>query len=92
MEFEWDEEKNKINIQKHGIAFEDALKVFLDPYRVYFYDSAHSSIQEERWQTIGCAFSNILFVIYTFRDEKEIYRIISARKANAREKRKYYQG
>lgn len=47
LRFEWDEEKNKINIQKHGIAFETAAKVFADTNRIEIYDEAHS-IDEDR--------------------------------------------
>ena len=43
LEFEWDEEKERINIAKHGIDFETASHVFLDPNRMEYYDEAHSS-------------------------------------------------
>ncbi|MBR4151428.1 MAG: BrnT family toxin [Selenomonadaceae bacterium] len=84
--FEWDEEKNRINKRKHNVSFETAANVFLDEDRIEQPDEFHSD-DEERWQVIGMV-DEILFVIYTKREEKT--RIISARKANAKERRKYY--
>ena len=86
LRFEWDEEKNKINIQKHGIAFETAAKVFADTNRIEIYDEAHS-IDEDRYITIGLA-GDILFVVYTERCSG--IRMISARLASARERNLYY--
>lgn len=84
--FEWDEEKAKINLKKHGIPFEIAAKVFLDENRIDIYDEAHS-IDEHRYITIGLA-GDILFVVYTERGAR--IRLISARLATARERRVYY--
>jgi uncharacterized DUF497 family protein len=89
MQFEWDEEKNKANIQKHGFGFETAVRVFADENRIDYYDDYHSS-EEDRYITIGMV-DNILMVImvvYTERDER--IRLISARKATKREKEDYY--
>lgn len=86
MEFEWDEEKERINIQKHGISFEAAVKVFLDQERIEIYDEEHS-IDEDRYITIGMA-GDVLFVVYTERVPK--IRLISARLATARERKVYY--
>ena len=85
-EFEWDEEKNRININKHGISFKSAKKVFLDPARIEYYDYEHS-LFEDRYKVIGYV-RNCLCVIYTNRDTK--IRIISARKANEEERSIYY--
>ena len=52
MKFEWDEEKNKINIEKHGISFEEASTVFDDINAVYDYDKSHSA-HEDRFIIIG---------------------------------------
>ncbi len=49
--FEWDAEKERKNIQKHGISFRIARRVFDDPYRIEIYDEAHS-IEEDRFDTI----------------------------------------
>ena len=86
MEFEWDEEKAQINLKKHGVPFETAAKVFLDENRIEIYDEANS-IEEDRYITIGLA-GDILFVVYTERGPR--IRLISARLANARERKVYY--
>lgn len=84
--FEWDEIKSQINLQKHGIPFEAAAKIFLDGARIEIYDNIHS-IDEDRYITIGMA-DEILFVVYTERNLK--IRLISARLATERERRIYY--
>lgn len=86
LEFEWDEEKANINLQKHGIPFETAAKVFLDKNRIEIYDESHS-IYEDRYITIGLA-DEVLFVVYT--ERHPIIRLISARLATARERNAYY--
>ena len=83
---EWDDNKNKINIKKHGIDFESAALVFADENRIEYYDSLHS-IEEDRYVVIGCV-HNILFVVYTIRNDAN--RIISARVATATERMIYY--
>ena len=88
MKFEWDENKNRINKKKHGISFDTAKLVFLDPDRIEYYDSAHSDA-EERWITIGKA-GNILYVVFTERDFGHTVRLISARLATKREREDYY--
>ncbi len=87
LEFEWDENKNAINIQKHGISFQLAKKVFDDPYYIELYDDIHSD-DEDRYAVIGYV-NDVLYVIYTERKDK--IRLISARLANSLE-RKYYYG
>lgn len=85
---EWDDEKNEINKRKHGLGFETAAYVFLDPYRLEKYDALHSD-EEDRYQVIGCV-GKVLFVVYTERSDAT--RIISARPATAEERRAYYNG
>lgn len=84
VEFEWDEEKNKKNIKKHGISFEQAITVFLDP-NVLTVPDPYSD--EDRWDAIGFV-GTILFVVYTERKDN-IIRIISARKATKEEIHEY---
>ena len=84
-EFEWDEEKERLNLEKHGISFTMAAKVFWDHARIEIYDEVHS-INEDRYITIGWA-GDVLFVVYTERSDK--IRLISARLATARERRIY---
>ena len=89
MIFEWDEEKNRLNLKKHKLDFETAALVFGDDDRLIFYDENHSE-EEDRYITIGsingCVV--VLFVVYTEQDDT--VRLISARKANNAERRLYY--
>ncbi len=86
IQFEWDEEKNKINLQKHGIDFETAMLVFNDRQRIEIYDVEHS-IDEDRYDTIGLV-DDVPFVVYT--ERKQNIRLISARLATNRERSIYY--
>ena len=83
---EWDDSKDELNWKKHKIYFEDAARIFLDEYRIEYFDELHSD-NEERWKVIGLVM-NVLVVIYTERGEK--LRIISARKAEKEEQEEYY--
>jgi uncharacterized DUF497 family protein len=88
LRFEWDETKNRANIKKHQISFEDAKNVFEDPLHIAKLDYRFSYF-EERWITIGAAKKEkILVVANMFFDDdgEEIIRIISARKATENEK------
>jgi uncharacterized DUF497 family protein len=84
--FEWYSEKERLNVEKHGIDLETVKRVFDDPFRITQYDKDHSGL-EDRWQTLGMA-SGLLFVVYTERSDK--VRIITAREATSQEKRIYY--
>lgn len=86
MIFEWDEDKNQINIAKHKISFETALHVFDDPDYIEMYDFDHS-VDEDRYIAIGKV-GSVLFVVFTERRDR--IRLISARLATAKEKRLYY--
>ena len=90
MRFEWDDNKNLINISKHGIGFETALKVFEDALRIEIYDELHSDF-EDRYITIGSVSGKtfVLTVVYTTRANDTIIRLISARKATNAERRMY---
>jgi len=91
MKFEWDTNKEKINIQKHGITFEQASYVFADPFALNKYDDEHSE-NEDRWILLGKSLNEtVLVVVHTFRDSDgvEFVRIISARRATKREKQTY---
>jgi len=83
---EWDPEKNKRNIWKHGVSFPDAVAVLEDEYAITISDESEPS--EQRFVTVGMdAFARVLVVIYTYRGEK--IRIISARPAGPREREQY---
>lgn len=86
MTFEWDEEKNIINQQKHRISFETAAHVFDDPEYIEMFDFEHSD-KEDRFIAIGRV-GDILFVVFT--ERKENIRLISARLATNAERRLYY--
>ena len=90
IEFEWSDEKEKINIEKHGLNFSIAALVFGDNNRIERFDYSHS-INEERYITIGRIKSTttILFIVFSYINGK--IRIISARKANKREEEVYYE-
>lgn len=84
--------KAEINLKKHHIDFETAVRVFLDPDKLEQYDNSHAD-EEERWKVIGMVYPAILIVIYTERgDCGEIIRIISARKANEKERQAMLSG
>ena len=85
-EFEWYSEKERLNIEKHGIDLEAVERVFDDPFRIVQYDDLHSGL-EDRWQTLGMD-NGILFAVYTERGKK--IRVITAREATPEERRIYY--
>jgi len=90
MKFAWDEAKNRSNQAKHGIDFHVAARVFGDPQRLERYDPGHNE-DEDRWIVIGMVAPSVLVVIYTERQGGEVVRIVSARQANEKERREYYQ-
>ena len=83
---EWDPRKARLNARKHGVQFADSVAVLEDERALTMRDpSAH---EEERWVTLGLdALGRALVVVYTWRGER--VRLISARKATARERRRY---
>ena len=87
LKFEWDEEKNRINRQKHGISFETAAYVFRDKHYIEMYDFEHS-IEEDRYIAIGMV-GDLLFVVFTERGKN--IRLISARVATDYERRLYFE-
>jgi uncharacterized DUF497 family protein len=88
MEFEWDENKNEINKQKHGIAFEEAKTAFLDSEMITKEDN-RKDYGEIRFIGIGKILEQIIVITYTIRIT--IIRLISARKANQKEKQIYHE-
>ena len=89
MDFEWDLDKALTNRQKHLVSFEDAARIFLDPNRIETFDG-RESYGEDRWKTIGLVEPAVLAVVYTIRgDEGDTIRLISARKADANERKQY---
>jgi uncharacterized DUF497 family protein len=86
MAFEWDEEKRKGNLVKHGIDFLDVIPMFDGPTLEVVDD--RRDYRETRIYALGEIEGRVYAVAYTWRHANR--RIISARKANAREQRKYY--
>lgn len=86
--FEWDSEKASSNLTKHGVTFDEASTVFADPLAVIFDDDEHSQ-DELREIIVGqSVLGRLLLVSFTERD-KMVVRIISARKATRRERKKH---
>jgi len=92
--FEWDQAKNLSNQRKHGVSFEEAAQVFLNPLYLSWKERVQDG--EQRWQTCGpVEGQSLLIVAHTiveeFEDgrEIEVVRIISARRAEAKERRRY---
>jgi uncharacterized protein len=90
VEFEWDPDKARSNIERHGVDFTEAATVFGDPLELTISDPDHS-VGEYRFLSIGhSSFNRILVVSYTEREER--IRIISARTASPKERRQYESG
>ncbi len=87
MKFEWDENKNVLNIQKHGIDFNDAKQIFDN--KILTKEDTRKDYKEKRWIAIGLLIEYIVVIIYTVRNNS--VRIISVRLANKNEKKKYYE-
>lgn len=89
MRFTWDEAKNRSNRLKHGVSFETAARVFLDPLHISHRDRIVDG--EERWQTIGGVHGLLLVLVaYAVVDEEEeVIRIISARRVTRQERIEY---
>jgi uncharacterized protein len=91
IKFEWDTVKAVSNQKKHGISFEEAQSVFYDEFAVQFFNEL-SSEAEDRFLMLGLSDeARLLIVCHCERDQGNIIRIISARKATKNEG-KYYQG
>lgn len=90
IKFEWDESKARRNLRKHGIDFNEASTVFADSLSITIPDPDHSQ-EEQPWVTVGLSNRHrLLVVVHT--EENESVRIISARKADRIERRKYEEG
>ena len=88
MNFEWDANKAQTNLEKHGVSFELATLIFTDSERVTVKDT-RQDYGENRSIILGQVEGRVLVVVTTERDANQIIRIISARKANKRERKHY---
>lgn len=92
IQFEWDNSKAHINIEKHNVSFEEATTVFADENAILFDDPEHSE-EEERFLLLGFSEqARMLIVCHCYRSDDEIIRIISARKATKKESSYYEKG
>lgn len=91
IKFEWDKNKNEINKRKHGLSFEEAKEVFGDDNAILFDDPDHST-EEDRFLIIGTTETEkVCIVSHCYRDNDNVIRLISARKATKNEKRIYQE-
>ena len=91
IKFDWDPVKAESNKKKHGVSFEEAQSVFYDEFAVQFFDEEYSE-SEDRFLMLGVSdAAHLLIVCHCERDQGNIIRIISARKATKNES-KYYPG
>ena len=92
MRFEWDPAKAVANARKHKVTFETARTVFYDDFAVQFFDAEHAT-REDRFLLLGMSSdARLLLVCHCERDDGEVIRIISARRANEREATHYRGG
>ena len=90
--FTWDDEKAATNFKKHHVSFEIATRVFIDPFVLTAQDRIENG--EYRWQTIGSVEGYLLLLVaHTIieNDNTETIRIISARRADSKERNRYEQ-
>lgn len=85
MKFNWDKDKNKRNIEKHGINFSDAYEVFSDTHLIF--EDTRYDYGECRYCAFGHLRGRMVVMVYTLR--KDVVRMISMRKANEREQKAY---
>lgn len=90
MEFEWDVAKAESNVKKHGVSFDEAMTVFGDPLEVTIPDPDHSD-GEFRFLSLGCSGQRRLLVV-SYTEREGCVRLISAREAAPKERRKYDSG
>ena len=87
MRFEWDEAKNQANRRKHGLDFADAPLVFAGP--ILTFEDQRRPYGEQRYLTVGTLAGRMVVIAHTLRGDAT--RIISMRKANARESARYQE-
>jgi len=89
--FKWDKRKNKTNIKKHKVSFEEAQTAFKDENAIQYFDPDHSE-DEDRFILLGMSVKlRVLVVCHCFRESELMIRIISARKADKSEEQDYWE-
>lgn len=93
LRFEWDQAKADSNLRKHRVTFKTASRVFADPFALTAQDRIENG--ELRWQTLGMVQGHLLLLVahtvYEGEDGAEVIRIISARRADSKERKRYEQ-
>ncbi len=91
LRFEWNPEKAKTNVKKHGISFEEARTVFNDEDAIEYFDPDHSQ-DENRFILLEMSVKlRALVVCHCFRESESVIRIISARRADSDEEKEYWR-
>lgn len=91
LSFIWDPMKEKANLKKHGVSFQEATTAFFDDQAIQFFDPDHSD-DEDRFILLGISFKlRVLVVCHCFRESEEVVRLISARKADNSEEAEYWR-
>lgn len=89
LHFEWDDRKAAANAKQHGVSFDEAKSVFVDERAKLIDDPDHSE-DEDRFVLLGLSSAlRLLLVCHCYRSESNVIRIISARKATAKESKSY---
>jgi uncharacterized DUF497 family protein len=92
LRFEWDPAKSRGNLKKHGVSFEEAKSVFLDDNALLLADPDHS-LDEARFLLLGISTQlRTLVVCHCVRENGDVIRIISARRADKSERARYFEG
>ncbi|GMO25783.1 MAG: hypothetical protein Ta2B_05540 [Termitinemataceae bacterium] len=87
--YTWTDEKNRINKEKHGFYLSDIISVFNDPNSIEYFDSKHSSLEDERYIFIGRFSENVILYV-SFQDKgNDVTHLISAREAAPPEEKLY---
>ncbi len=89
--FDWDPAKAASNLRKHGVRFEEAMPVFVDPLALSLLDD-DGSVGEDRWITLGATATGLRLLVHTWTEldaDRVAVRIISARRPTRREARRY---
>jgi len=89
MRFEWDEEKNKTNIRKHGFDLADALELFSGDAPLFVTHDSRKDYGEKRWRGVGLLRGIAVVVVVFTERESDTIRVISLRRADARERKAY---
>ena len=89
MKFVWDKNKNRANVEKHGLDFADAHKVFESPMLVKLDD--RKDYGENRWIGIGLMDMRVVLIVFTELKDENTIRVISFRKATSDERKRYEQ-